>query len=350
MSWTSPFFPGGVRLASLAWKRYLQDGGLSASHMTSIAAVTLNYGTPADTLATVRALQESRGVELRIYVVENGSGDGSWEFLSEQLAKDANVELIRQSTNVGFARGCNLGIEKAVQLGLEKVLLISSDVLVEPTTIRVMAETLDQFGGWSVQPILMSRRTGNVDSLGQMIAEDGGVIDAGIGEPLPNSLSEPAYEIFGACAAAVMFRTEIFPRIGFLRDDFFIYYEDVDFSFRIRESGGKALLAAGARAHHSRFGTSGTWSLKYYYEQRNLVAVRLRHYAARDLISRRAVRDLRFALYQAVKHDREREFLTFLAGCAVAPRLMAPRGRRALLNEWRGVERRTAKRVQTPSE
>lgn len=70
---------------------------------------------PRDSAATVRSLLATKRVDVFAVVVENGSGDGSWQELQRELGSDSRVFLIRSETNTGFAGGNNLGIREALR-------------------------------------------------------------------------------------------------------------------------------------------------------------------------------------------------------------------------------------------
>ena len=78
-----------------------------------LLVVSLNYRTPDMTLRSVRAaLKALDGLTAELVVVDNDSGDGSFEMLSTQIAawNDPRVRLIRSGHNGGFGAGNNIGI------------------------------------------------------------------------------------------------------------------------------------------------------------------------------------------------------------------------------------------------
>jgi GT2 family glycosyltransferase len=79
-------------------------------------------------------------------------------------------------------------------------------------------------------------------------------------------------EIFGACAAAAMYRRDVFLKVGGFDEDYFAYFEDVDLSFRLRLLGDRCLYVPTAVVRH--VGSSSTGKLSdfvVYYGHRNLV-------------------------------------------------------------------------------
>lgn len=78
-------------------------------------------------------------------------------------------------------------------------------------------------------------------------------------------------EVFGACAAAAMYRREDFLRVGGFDEDYFSYFEDVDLGFRLRLAGGRCLYVPKAIVHHVGYASTGKISDFVIYGHRNLV-------------------------------------------------------------------------------
>jgi GT2 family glycosyltransferase len=84
--------------------------------------------------------------------------------------------------------------------------------------------------------------------------------------------------VFGACAAAALYRRPIFDEIGYFDEDFFCIYEDVDLSFRAQLAGHKCLYVPKAIVYHRVGGTAGMDNdFTVYYGQRNLESVFLKN-------------------------------------------------------------------------
>jgi len=72
-------------------------------------------------------------------------------------------------------------------------------------------------------------------------------------------------EVYAACGAAVLYRTDILKKIGCLNEDFFMYYEDVDLSERAHLCGYKIVYSPKAIVKHLHAASSGEWSLFFLY-------------------------------------------------------------------------------------
>lgn len=82
--------------------------------MGTICFVILNYKTWREAAACAESiLKTQQGQDIRIVLVDNGSGNGSEESLREEFAGEKRVHVIASEKNLGFARGNNLGIRYA---------------------------------------------------------------------------------------------------------------------------------------------------------------------------------------------------------------------------------------------
>src|SRR5439155_8054427 len=98
-----------------------------------------------------------------------------------------------------------------------------------------------------------------IQNAGSLLLSDGSGADRGFHEP-DQGQYEAREEVFGACAAAVLYRREMLDDVGGFDETFFNYYEDTDLSWRMRLRGWRILYEPGAVVHHVHAGSSGEWS------------------------------------------------------------------------------------------
>ncbi len=179
-----------------------------------------------------------QGVELETMVVDNGSSDGSLEFLRRE-----GVPHVALPENLGFAAAVNLGVARTAA---PVVLALNADTVLEPGCLRLLLAALTadaRLGG--VQPRLLqiepdggdaSVEAARIYSAGQALTRDGRAIELGAGErQAPQHLRRR--EIFGVCGAACLMRRELFAELGGYDESYFAFYEDVDLNVRARIAG-----------------------------------------------------------------------------------------------------------------
>jgi GT2 family glycosyltransferase len=179
-----------------------------------------------------------------VTVVDNGSIDGSQEMLKSCFP---DVSSIRLEQNVGFARACNLAIKEA---RTPYVALLNNDTEAHPEWIEAGLRAFSRYpDDWffATRMIQFFDR-GKLDSAGDLYTRTGLPLKRGLGEP-PGTF--PAAEpVLGASAGAAFYRRELFDRVGYFDEEFFMYLEDVDFSLRAQLAGYPCRYLPDAMVYH----------------------------------------------------------------------------------------------------
>ncbi len=256
----------------------------AASAGRRLAVVILTWNGVVDTLACLESLEAAghpSGGE-RVLVVDNASEDGTLEAVERRFPW---AERIGNAVNLGFAGGNNVGIRRALEGGAEYVLLLNNDTVVRPGALPALVEDLaghPEVG--SVQPVLLSRDGGRIDSLGIRVGFRPGAVDEGSGRPAQTAASAPE-EIFGPCAAAALYRASALKEAGLLDEALFAILEDVDLAFRLRLSGFGSRLAKSAIVLHKRgiSGRKAPGDFRRALVLRNLQVLMWRYWPARSV-------------------------------------------------------------------
>ncbi len=221
---------------------------------TSNVAVVVPNWNGKDGLKTCLDSLLSQTTQPQIIVVENGSTDGSLEYLRHNYPQ---VRLVVNQTNHGFAGGVNDGIKVAMELGCEYVALFNNDATAETDWLEKLVAVLDvekEFGIATCK--LMAADKSHMDSTGDQYTVWGLPYPRGRGEPVSDVYDEKI-RVFAASGGASLYRTKMFEEIGLFDEDFFAYYEDVDISFRAQLSAWQVRYVPEAIAYHQIGATSG---------------------------------------------------------------------------------------------
>jgi hypothetical protein len=139
--------------------------------------------------------------------------------------------------NQGFARGVNQGLRQALEAGTEAALLLNPDTEVEPDFLMpLLANSAD-----IIAPVIKFRRKG------RGVMDFGGRINWWIGRT--KHLEKPA-KIDYVSGCAMLIRSPVWEKIGFLNEDYFLYFEDVDYCLRARKAGFKVAVEKEATVKH----------------------------------------------------------------------------------------------------
>ena len=189
----------------------------------------------------------------RIIVVENGSRDGSLEFLRQHYP---NVEVIVHQKNKGFAGGVNAGIRKSIADGNSYVALFNNDAVADKDWLKNLVQALETNANAGIATCkFMSMDKKHLDSTGDQYTVWGLPYPRGRGETGLDTYDDDV-AIFAASGGASLYRVSMLEQIGLFDEDFFAYYEDVDLSFRAQLAGWKVRYVPEAVAYHQIGATS----------------------------------------------------------------------------------------------
>jgi len=244
-----------------------------------ISVVVLNYNGRRYLKRCISSLSAQSYGDFEVIVVDNGSTDGSVEYLEAHFPR---VKIVRNETNLGFAGGINAGIEHAKG---KYILTLNNDTQADTNFVERLAEAMDSDKSVGMCASKMLFPDGRINSTGICLSRSGAAWDRGMFEDDEGQYEE-LEEVFGPCAGAALYRKEMLDEIGLFDEDFFLYMEDVDLAFRARLAGWRCVYVPGAVVYHFHGGTAGFGSdLAVYYGNRNIVWYTLKNFPTRILIT-----------------------------------------------------------------
>lgn len=244
-----------------------------------LAVVVLTWNGRADTLACLASLHDQLGPYDTVLLADNGSHDGT---LAAVQAQHPWVETIQNGGNLGFAGGNNPALREALRRGYRWILLLNNDTVVPPGALAtLLAYAESRPGTAAFQPLLVrADAPTTIDSAGHVVFRSPGAADAGMGRPLSTAPTRPV-EIFGACGAAALLRSEALAAAGLLDERLFVLFEDVDLMFRLRSLGHAVELVPTVQVRHRRGVSGGAThapNRRRFWLHRNVVALALRYW------------------------------------------------------------------------
>lgn len=225
-----------------------------ASRRPTATIVIANYNGERDLptcLDSIRALEYPSEL-VETIIVENGSADGSRALLADKYPW---VKVLAQDTNLGFAPAVNIGVEAASG---ELVALLNNDMQVEPGWLDALVDSYDPENGYTcVAGTILDWNGEKLDYAEGVLNWHGMGDQIGFGLPVDQVSIRDGRELLFACGGAMLISRKVYLELGGLDADYFAYFEDVDFGWRLWLSGHKVRLAANARCRHRHNGTSG---------------------------------------------------------------------------------------------
>ena len=254
-----------------------------------VSIVIVNFQTPQLTVDCIDSLDKdkSKFAPINTLIVDNNSADDSVKVLDAWINSSrytGQYQVAAHTSNNGFSSGNNIGIKASTS---EFVLLLNSDTVVQPGAIDLLVKTLQdnpQIGMASprlewpdgtpqescfrfhrpINELIQSAATGPITRLFKRYE---------VPLRVSGKVVYPEWTSF----ACVLIRRQVFEDIGLLDEEFFMYFEDVDFCKRAREAGWGIIHDPEAHVVHLRGGSSPVKSQaarnkrlpRYFYESRS---------------------------------------------------------------------------------
>lgn len=257
-----------------------------------LSVIIVNYNTKKLLKQTIESVMNTVGqaIKYEIIVSDNGSKDGSCEMVKKSFPQ---VKLIENNANLGFSKANNTAINESKG---RYILLLNSDTVVKEKCLEKCIEYMDNHG--------------EIGALGCKVVLTDGTLDHACkrGYPTPeaslyyllklhkffsNSKKFGAYtldylpddqinEVDSLVGAFMMVRRESIDKVGLLDEDFFMYGEDIDWCYRIKEAGYKIVYYPEAEILHYKGASSKKKKLKTIYEfHRAMILFYNKHYIHR---------------------------------------------------------------------
>jgi GT2 family glycosyltransferase len=213
------------------------------------AIILLNWNSYYHTSNCIRSLKESQGESFDIIVVDNGSNDGSVQQIRYNFP---DVILLGFEYNLGFAGGNNRGFEYALKNGYEYIMMLNNDVFVQRHFLYHLITYMDfhpEVGAIQPKIYFNSDRT--------KIWNGGSKYSSFLGWTYSKRYMRPEgknqqllHEVDWITGCALLLRASVLKDVGLLNEKYFIYYEDVDLSFRIKNFGYKLMFHPNSIIYH----------------------------------------------------------------------------------------------------
>ena len=232
---------------------------------STVSVIVLNWNGKQYLETCLSSLERQTYRSIEIILVDNGSIDGSIEFVKKKFP---GVLILSHYENLGFAEGVNSGI--MISKG-KFIATINNDAEADEKWIENLVKVIeeDQKIGCCGSKMMRYHKRNIIDSAGIVIYQNGNAYDRGREEEDIGQY-DIQEEIFGACAGAALYRRKMLNEIGFFDKEYFAYFEDVDLSFRLHLFGWKCIFVPDAVVYHMHSATSRSSSpFKIFYIERN---------------------------------------------------------------------------------
>lgn len=235
--------------------------------MPKVTIVIPNYNGLKYLETCMDALRRQTMKDVEILFVDNGSTDGSSEYIKTHYPE---VQILQLAENTGFCGAVNVGIANAKA---PYVLLLNNDTEAAETFVEELYLAIQKdknIFSCSAKMIQFHDRE-KMDDAGDLYCALGWAYARGKGKPIADY--EEEQDVFFSCAGAAIYRKDILDKIGYFDENHFAYLEDADLGYRARVQGYKNRYAPKAVVYHVGSGSSGSvYNLfKTKYSSRNSI-------------------------------------------------------------------------------
>lgn len=253
--------------------------------MLRIAILILNWKQPKLSIQTVDSYLKTKheNFKYKIFLIDNGSKDGSYKNLKSYYKNNPKVELSKNNTNIGYVPGFNKEIKK--RLNYDYVLVSNNDILVDPFFLEKLIAEAQQSRADILGPKIyfapgyeFHKQRYTPKEIGKVIWFAGGVMDwkniigsnIGVDEVDCGQHDQIKTNIDFITGCCMLVKSEVFKKIGFFDKNYYMYLEDVDFCQRAIKSGFTLAYVPEAIIWHVNSGSSSSGSLlQDYFISRN---------------------------------------------------------------------------------
>jgi GT2 family glycosyltransferase len=221
-----------------------------------VFCVIVNWNGWADTLQCLESFNTNLYDNVSLLLVDNGSTNDSVSRIRSALP---NLKIIESKANLGFGAGNNLGIRHALHNGAKYVWLLNNDTVIQPNTLTelVRVAEADSMIGAVGSVLYYLHAPDKIQAWG------GGQVNLWMGTSRHFHGPVPAEQIDFITAASVLLPANVLRQVGLFDESYFMYWEDTDLSFRIRQSGWKLGVAEKSKLLHKEGASSGAKSSQF---------------------------------------------------------------------------------------
>jgi GT2 family glycosyltransferase len=233
------------------------------SRNAQVLTVILNWRTADMTLRAVAAAEVAmEGIAGAITVVDNDSGDGSFETMTAALAGHPRVRVVQAGRNGGFGAGNNVGIRLGLPDGSRPdfIYILNSDAFPAPDAIRHLLTYLQDhptagFAGSFIhgpdgEAHTTCFRFPSIASEFEGAAKTGPISRLLANRTVPLGVPEASGPVDWLAGASFMMRDGVLQAVGLFDEDFFLYFEETDLCRRARRAGWTTDFVRESRVEH----------------------------------------------------------------------------------------------------
>ncbi len=206
-----------------------------------ISIITINHNTSSETIDFLTAIREQSDRSFDVILIDNASDKLGLDSLNTWLDKTyiPGLNVIKNSENLGFSGGCNIGMRKALENGSEWVILLNNDTIPGNDFIVDLGAILRDGEGLVAIPLDEGTRTAYCGQISWL-------------RPTLKHLYVMPTKTAGcyAIGGGMAIHKSMIEKIGYLDENYFLYFEDADYSVRAARAKLPFVIASDIKVRH----------------------------------------------------------------------------------------------------
>ena len=208
-----------------------------------VAIIIVNWKQYELTKSCLSTLKSSKFNDFQIILIDNESNQKDLKNLKNQFDQ---VKTFTSEKNLGFTGANNIGINYAIKNQFEYVMLLNNDTEIDKNFINPLLEAFQKYNKLgAVQPVIMNFYQN------KKVWNAGGNLNKFFG--YTSVIKKPKYinrKIDWITGCCILIKTVVIKKVGLLDENFFAYYEDVDWSIRIKKAGYDLAVVKSSLIYH----------------------------------------------------------------------------------------------------
>lgn len=230
-----------------------------------VSIIVLNWNGKEDTIECIDSIVQITYPNYEIILVDNASTDGSAQYFREYYKE---IKIIENRENLGFAEGNNVGIREALKQKANYILLLNNDTIVDPSFLEHLIEVGESDDSIGIlSPIIYYYDDRNkIQYCGEKVNWYKGKLTK------INLVSKGVIQSEIICGASMLIKKETIEKIGLLPTEYFMLWEDIDYSIKALKNNIKNVYVTKSKIWHkgsvSIGGISSPFRMRYTIRNR----------------------------------------------------------------------------------
>lgn len=218
-----------------------------------------------------------------LYIVDNKSPDNSLNIAKQLAGKNSfQTFIIENDDNYGVAKGNNIGIRRALENECDMILLSNNDITLTPTSIEALLNGIEAKKASLAVPKIYFYGTNQIWLAGGRFLKFNGWTEHTGFHKEDKGQYDQCKCITYAPTCFMLIRKEVFSKIGFMDDVYFVYWDDTDFVYRAIKQNLTLWYVPQSIVNHKESTSTGAGVMSdfsLYYQYRNLIYFSLKNYS-----------------------------------------------------------------------